>query len=210
MAQVYFAPPPQATPLDRQALRDAWIRLLERWEWEWFCTFTSVTSCILRPLTSVSGRLSARPTACSMGIGGTRRMRVSAGAVRWNIRSATLFTYHALLAGVKDLRRLTWMDRWNDLAGYARIEPIESSAAVARYVSKYVVKGGEIDLGGPLVPQDLPLFEAAFRPGDHTAGSEAGSVKAAASAERSEGSLDGFCQATTLSSPGRKEAGSTR
>jgi hypothetical protein len=40
MAQVYFAPPASATPLDRQAHRDAWIDFLGRWEWEWFCTFT--------------------------------------------------------------------------------------------------------------------------------------------------------------------------
>src|SRR5262245_36635738 len=40
MAEVYFRPPAQATPVDRQALRDAWIALLGRWEWEWFCTFT--------------------------------------------------------------------------------------------------------------------------------------------------------------------------
>jgi len=38
MAEVYFKPPATATPLDRQALRDAWIALLGRWEWEWFCT----------------------------------------------------------------------------------------------------------------------------------------------------------------------------
>ena len=48
------------------------------------------------------------------------------------------------------------MDRWHELAGYARIEPIESAAAVSRYVSKYVVKGGEIDMGGPLVPPTFP------------------------------------------------------
>ena len=70
------------------------------------------------------------------------------------------------------------MDRWNELAGFARIEPIESAAAVSRYVSKYVVKRGEIDMGGPLVPTVLPLFEAASRPGDYEAGSETGSVKA--------------------------------
>src|SRR5215472_1387620 len=40
MAEVYFRPPASATPIDRQALRDGWIRLLERWEWEWFSTFT--------------------------------------------------------------------------------------------------------------------------------------------------------------------------
>src|SRR5215471_6195749 len=91
---------------------------------------------------------------------------------------AVRYNYHALLAGVKDLRRLTWMDKWHELAGYARIEPIESTAAVVRYVSKYVVKGGEIDMGGPLVSAVLPLFEAASRPGGHQAGSEAGSVKA--------------------------------
>jgi hypothetical protein len=26
--------------VDREGLRDAWIALLGRWEWEWFCTFT--------------------------------------------------------------------------------------------------------------------------------------------------------------------------
>ena len=29
-----------------------------------------------------------------------------------------------------------------------------------RYVSKYVVKGGELDLGGPLVTDQLPRFDA--------------------------------------------------
>jgi hypothetical protein len=50
------------------------------------------------------------------------------------------------------------MDRWDELAGYARIEPIRDRTAVRRYVSKYVVKGGELDLGGPLRPKPLPLF----------------------------------------------------
>jgi hypothetical protein len=106
--------------------------------------------------------------------------------------------YHALMAGVQDLRRLTWMDRWHELAGYARIEPIDAADAVVRYVSKYVVKGGAIDRGGPLVPAVFPLFpEVASRPGDHEAGSEAGSVKAGAATPEGLG-LDGTCRATTL------------
>ena len=77
------------------------------------------------------------------------------------------------------------MDRWHELAGFARIEPIDTAAAVVAYVSKYVVKGGEIDMGGPLVPPVLPLFpEAASRPDEHQAGSEAGSVKAGAAPRR--------------------------
>lgn len=41
------------------------------------------------------------------------------------------------------------MDEWARLAGWARIRPVESQERVARYVAKYVAKGGEIDLGGP-------------------------------------------------------------
>src|SRR5262245_3771976 len=54
----------------------------------------SASRCILKPLTSVSGCLSVRPTGCSMGIGGTstRTRKGYAGSGRWNIRSATLFT----------------------------------------------------------------------------------------------------------------------
>jgi hypothetical protein len=105
--------------------------------------------------------------------------------IRWvralEYQKRDVIHYHALLAGVQDLRRLYWMDRWHELAGYARIEPIDSAAAVARYVSKYVVKGGEIDMGGPLVPGSYPLFpEAASRPGATQTGSEAGSVNAGA------------------------------
>jgi len=42
------------------------------------------------------------------------------------------------------------MDDWFELAVIARIEPPRSSGAVRAYCAKYVAKGGEIDLGGPL------------------------------------------------------------
>jgi hypothetical protein len=47
------------------------------------------------------------------------------------------------------------MEAWNELAGFARIEPVKVAELVNRYVSKYVVKGGEIDLGGPLIQRRL-------------------------------------------------------
>ena len=62
--------------------------------------------------------------------------------------------FHALMAGVGDVRRLGVMDEWDRIAGFARIAEPEQHDAVAKYVSKYVVKGGEIDMGGPLVPVD--------------------------------------------------------
>jgi len=186
MAQVYFAAPTPATPVDRQALRDAWIALLGRWEWEWFCTFTFRD--MVHP-EAADKRFRVLISQANRVLYGHRWHKKGQG-LRWcralEYQKRDVIHYHALIAGVQDLRRLTWMDRWHELAGYARIEPIESSAAVSRYVSKYVVKGGEIDLDGPLVPAELPLFaQAAFRPGDHEQGSEAGSVKAgAATAQR--------------------------
>lgn len=42
------------------------------------------------------------------------------------------------------------MDRWSTLAGFARIEEIKDRNAVDRYVTKYVVEGGQIDLSESL------------------------------------------------------------
>ena len=180
MAQVYFAAPASATPLDREGLRDAWIALLGRWEWEWFCTFTFRD--MVHP-EAADKRFRVLISQANRVLFGTMWYKRNQG-LRWvralEYQKRDVIHYHALMAGVQDLRRLTWMDRWHELAGYARIESFESAAAVARYVSKYVVKGGEIDMGGPLVPAVLPLFEAASQPGDTSPGSEAGSVKAGA------------------------------
>jgi hypothetical protein len=181
MPQVYWTAPASATPVDRQALRNDWIAFLGRWEWEWFCTFTFRD--LVHP-EAADKRFRVLISQANRVLYGVRWAHYGRG-LRWvralEYQKRDVIHYHALLAGVQDLRRLTWMDRWHELAGYARIEPIESTAAVSRYVSKYVVKGGEIDLGGPLVPPELPLFpETASRPGSHEAGSEAGSVKAGA------------------------------
>jgi hypothetical protein len=60
--------------------------------------------------------------------------------------------YHVLMGGdrLPNERRLDWMDTWNELAGFARIEVPENAGAVVGYCSKYVVKGGEIDMSPTL------------------------------------------------------------
>lgn len=71
--------------------------------------------------------------------------------------------FHALLADpTKDLndltRRMDWVDWWYREFGIARIEAPESQEHVARYVSKYVVKDGEIDFSpnfDRVVPPEL-------------------------------------------------------
>jgi hypothetical protein len=80
--------------------------------------------------------------------------------------------YHALVDKVEGLRRLTWMDYWEqgfprpvqraimtksgrvltevdvppDGCGFARIYPYRSTGGAAHYLTKYLLKGGVIDL----------------------------------------------------------------
>jgi hypothetical protein len=75
----------------------------------------------------------------------------------WEYQKRGVLHFHALLGDVEDLnnraRRLDWMDVWHGFgppAGFARIEEIQSQHAVHDYVTKYVVKGGQIDLSGSL------------------------------------------------------------
>jgi hypothetical protein len=143
---------------DASALQEAWIVFLRQWAWQWFCTFTfreivhpEAADKRFRLFVSMVNREHYGPRWYKKGLG-----------IQWvralEYQRRGVIHYHALAAGVEALRRLTWMDIWQELAGYARIEPIRDRAAVRRYVSKYVVKGGELDLGGPLLTDQLALF----------------------------------------------------
>jgi hypothetical protein len=48
--------------------------------------------------------------------------------------------FHSLMLNVAHLRRLTWMDHWNQRAGYARILPFDRQKGAAFYCAKYVTK----------------------------------------------------------------------
>ena len=50
--------------------------------------------------------------------------------------------FHALMLGVKPLRRLTYMDKWTVVSGgYARIRPYEKNRGAKFYLTKYLYKG---------------------------------------------------------------------
>jgi hypothetical protein len=146
---------------DSNALRDAWVVFLRRWTWQWFCTFTFRE--IVHP-ESADKRFRLLISKLNRQIHGPRWHKKGLG-VGWvralEYQRRGVIHYHALVAGVGAERRLTWMDIWDELAGFARIEPIRDDSAVRRYVSKYVIKGGELDLGGPLRSPRLPLFPTA-------------------------------------------------
>jgi hypothetical protein len=141
-----------------EALQRAWVTFLRQWTWQWFVTLT------FRDIVHPEGadkRFRLFVSLINQALFGRRWAAKGQGIQRvraLELQRRGVIHFHALFAGVQDLRRLTWMDTWDELAGFARIEPIGSSTAVRWYVSKYVSKGGELDLGGPLVKPQLPLF----------------------------------------------------
>ncbi len=134
-----------------QALQEAWVTLLSRYSWDWFCSFTFRGEIVHPERASKTFNLFL--CKINRAIFGNRWYKHKKG-IRWvraiEMQKRGVLHYHALIAGkgLQDLRRLTFMDEWDELAGYARIEPLRSSQAVYSYISKYVTKGGEIDIGG--------------------------------------------------------------
>lgn len=148
----------------RPSLVDAWTEFLDEWEWAWFCSFTfrdpvhpeQADRRYRRFVYEMNRTL--YPYRLKKSKSGREELELKgeegvywARCMEWQRRG--VLHYHALMGGVGTLRRLSWMDRWNEMAGFAKIEPPASPDAVRRYCAKYVAKGshlGEIDLGGRL------------------------------------------------------------
>lgn len=68
--------------------------------------------------------------------------------------------YHVLIGRVPDtVRRFQYMDLWNELAGFARIYPYYRYSGAEFYICKYLAKGTQIDIGGPVGTLKQPVFE---------------------------------------------------
>jgi hypothetical protein len=162
---------PRALPFgisrpDRNIIQDAWIEFLGRWEWDWFATLTFRGE--VHP-EAADKRFRVWISKLNRELFGPRWSKKGVG-VRWvralEYQRRNVIHYHGLIGGlgVESLRRFDWMDAWEQLAGYARIEPPRDRGMVVAYCSKYVVKGGEIDLGGPLGPGPPTLWESGAHP----------------------------------------------
>ena len=147
-------------PISAVGLQDGWIELLGRVPWEWFATLT------FREEISPAAADKRFRTLISMGnreIYGPRWSKKRKGII-WARAIETqrrgVIHMHALLSGVGGLSPLSFRLRWNELSGFSKIELPRNSLAVRRYVTKYVRRGGEIDIGGcwprSLIPASLP------------------------------------------------------
>lgn len=84
----------------------------------------------------------------------------------WAVRASEyqkrgVLHYHVLMGGgVRTLRRLSWGDLWQEIGGgFAQVLPYDRNRGAVQYLTKYAVKGGEIDFFLP------PLLERLLRGG---------------------------------------------
>ena len=154
----------KAPKSQEQLLRDAWANFLSAYKFQWFATLTFETN--VHPEAALK-RWRFFTNQLNRALYGRRWQKKEHGGIYWILgieyQKRGVIHFHALMGAINDLNeiasRLSWMDYWNELAGFARIEAIRSNEAALRYVTKYVVKGGDIEfsrnLGDPM-QQTLP------------------------------------------------------
>lgn len=160
---------PAASDYSRPSVADLatnWIVFLDRYRFDWFFTGTFREAIHAE---EADKRWRRFTNDLNRQLYGRRWMRRPHGGIYWARASERqrrgVLHFHALMGDWQGLdekaRRLTWMDNWNDLAGFAQIERIVDETAVRRYLSKYVVKDGEIELSDNLA--DYDRFISMFR-----------------------------------------------
>ena len=145
---------PQGSETLPSKVREGWVDLLGRYQWDWFVTLT-FRNCIHPE--AAEKRFRVWLNQLNRQLYGQRWSKKGQGvywakALEWQKRNVIHF--HLLMSDVQNLnetlRRLSAMDKWRDLAGFARIEVPKQQMCVARYCAKYVIKGGEIELSPTL------------------------------------------------------------
>lgn len=128
--------------------RQAWGEFLSRYEWEWFVTLTFVID--VHPEEALK-KFRVWVSMINRLLYGPRWAKKAHGGVYWvcsiEYQKRGVIHFHALMIGVRELRRLDWMDAWHNLdekTGFARIEVPRNNVATSSYVSKYLAKDGEV------------------------------------------------------------------
>jgi len=145
-----------ALPSNRLAV--AWQSFISRYPMNWFCTFTFTEDVHPERATKLFRLLIKRLNQDLYGKHFERRGEPGVFYVLASeYQRRGVLHFHALIGAVEDLnnraRRLDYMDIWERFgppAGFSRIEQINDQAAVQHYVTKYVTKGGQIELSKSL------------------------------------------------------------
>jgi hypothetical protein len=125
-------------------LTEAWGQFLSQFSWDWYVTLT-FRDCVksFRAHRLFERFVSELEKAAGIPIFWFRADEIGVHGGRFHI--------HALIGNVAHLRRMTWLDRWHDLAGIARILPFDAKRGAAYYCAKYITKqGGDWELSDNL------------------------------------------------------------
>lgn len=137
---------------------DAYAELIKRQSWHWFLTLTfKPEKC--GPQAGMHPEAADKAfrlliSSINRSIYGPRWHKKPHGGITWargqEFHKSGRIHFHALASAPNcDLnllaRRMDWVDWWWNHFGIARIERPSSQDDVCAYVSKYVVKDGEVD-----------------------------------------------------------------
>jgi hypothetical protein len=157
----------EVCPKMRKELSHAWGVFLSRFPWDWFVTLTFRAQ-------QPSFRAYHLFRRFANDLQRASRFRVAWFMVfEYGHRTGRLHI-HALMLNVAHLGRLSWMEEWNQRAGYARILPFNRDEGAAFYCAKYVTKSGsewEI-VGLPTAVQQVLLLAGDSRTVVRRSGSE--------------------------------------
>ncbi len=150
-------------------LVQAWGDFLAPWPWSWFTTHTFEDRTHPEAAIKCWNRWIHQLNREIFGVRYTARLQDGVLWVRGlEYQKRGVIHFHALVGRVPDdVGRFDFMKRWELLAGYARIFPYDPVKGARYYLGKYVAKGGEIDVGGPL-QLDLAQMKFDFGQVDHS------------------------------------------
>ena len=153
---VFCTPRTPKGELAHRGLQDAWVELLLRFHVQWFCTMT-----FRNGVGPESGNKQWRKWVNDLNchVSGKNWRRRGDPGVYWiradEFQRRGALHYHALVGTAGDIndeaKRLHFKEVWFAMAGICRIEAIRDAELVRKYVSKYVTKGGEIELSDSLL-----------------------------------------------------------
>lgn len=164
--------------MEADAHARTWAVFLGAWRWHWFATLTFRPEHALPHHPGARARSTHAERADKLFRVWASKLNRTLFGVRWYKHNRGVrwcratephkngrIHFHALL-GAEELAavdRFAWMEVWEELGGgFARIYLPLSETAVRLYCAKYVTKGGQLELGGPLA--HVPVARDASTP----------------------------------------------
>ena len=137
-------------------LRSAWGTYLATFPWQWFVTLTFNDDIHPESARKLYGRWVNYVNRQAYGSRYRKRTKGVCWALASELQVRGVLHYHALVGDVEDLNnRVSRKDArnyWYEIAGIGLVDPITHKlTAVTNYVSKYVAKGGDIELSDSLI-----------------------------------------------------------